>query len=392
MCYSCHHGAVIDSRLSIGRGDQHPDIHHQMDIARQKEIDRQDEVSKQFPLIADKQLYCGSCHTPHSSDIDEADTLYESHANPWLRVLNEEGDLCQKCHESKLASTIDEKYPLSGINHPVGIFLKSPPTGEAQGYASTKKLQNGLPQELESAGGNLGSEQQMLCQSCHQIHGAAGKQLLLSNFDKNELCASCHENMYSEDKKEARHKGIHPVNIEMDEAVDLSGEKVKQVTCLACHSVHNGREDSALLTRATEQVEQLCASCHSRHHADDEKEAREKGVHVVNIELDEPVKLGEEEVSKVTCLSCHSVHAGKPDTPALRFKYKNGKLCSYCHEGNEAVVNTDHDLRLTAKSTLNKYEQSPEQAGACGSCHSMHRAEGKAPFLYSGEFTAYTGK
>ncbi len=393
MCYSCHHGAVIDSRLTIGRADQHPDIHHKIDPSRKNNSDKQAEIPDGFPLLAEDQLYCGSCHTPHTTDIEESDTIYETHANPWLRVLNEDGDLCQKCHESKLDSTLDEKHPVRGINHPVGIFLKAPQQGDKpESCAKTESLQKGLPEDLKMAGATTGMDQQLICQSCHQIHGASGKQLLPAGFESNELCVSCHQDLNSHDKEEAHHKGIHPVNIEMEEAVEFDGKQLKEVTCLVCHSVHEGREDSKLLTRATQDIEQLCASCHQRHHAKDEQEARQKGVHAVNMLLDEPVQMGDEEITTMNCLSCHSVHAGKADTAALRYDDKNGELCSYCHKGNDGMINTDHDLRITAEKSINRFEQTTGQSGACGSCHTMHRGEGEVPFLYSGEISVHSAE
>jgi len=390
MCYSCHHGAVIDSRRVIGRGEQHPDIHHRRE--ENKLTERQDKIPEQFPLLAGKQLSCGSCHTPHTSGIDEADTLYESHANPWLRVLNNEGDLCQKCHESKLSSAVDDEFPLTGVNHPVGILLKQAPDENSKGYTSIEKLHKGLPSELKNAGASTGSQQQMLCQSCHQIHGAESKSLLISGFNSHELCKSCHENLHSENKKQAREKGIHPVNIEMDEAVEIDGKKIKQVTCQVCHSVHNGSEKSALLIQSPESIEKLCSSCHQRHHAEDENKARDKGVHVVNVELENPVEIAGKEVTRVTCLSCHSVHGGEPGTPVLHEEYKNGELCSQCHEGNNAVIYSDHDLRITADKSLNKYEQLPQQSGVCGSCHSMHRGEIADNYLFAVTGSTHEGE
>ena len=334
MCYSCHHGAVIDSRRSIGRGEQHPDVHHQRKQAnktksKQKNKKRDDEIPKVFPLLSnklepkkEKQLSCGSCHTPHTAGIDEADTLYSGHANPWLRVLNKDGDLCQQCHESKLASTLDKKFPLKGVNHPVGIYLKKPDADDLDGYAKDEKLHKGLPKSLLEQGLSLGSDKQMICQSCHQIHGAANESL---------------------------------TPIEIDEA-------------------------------------QLCIACHERQHAKDEKDARKKGVHPVNIELEKPIKLGEEKVKKITCLTCHTLHDGKEGTALLKFDNRDGKLCSFCHEEYEAVVDTDHDLRVTAKDHENRLDQKPEEAGVCGSCHSLHQGDKQTGFLYAGEYKKYKGK
>ncbi len=327
MCYSCHHGAVIDSRRTIGRGEQHPDMHHQRkDKKAEQEKERKDKIPESFPLLTDKngkkQLSCGSCHTPHTADTENAISLHAGHANPWLRVLNNDADLCQQCHESKLDSSLDKKHPIRGINHPVGIFLKPPPTLNAKGYATNKKLHRGLPAAMKKNGAMLGRQQQLVCQSCHQIHGGSEKSLSVLPVKNGELCKQCHPRQYARNEKEARKKGIHPVNFD----------------------------------------------------------------------LEEPVKMGKERIKRVTCLSCHSLHAGKEGTPLLKYEYRNGKLCSYCHEDQDVVVNSDHDLRITAKESKNRFGATPKQAGVCGSCHTLHQGEAKTSFLFAGELHVYTGK
>ncbi len=332
MCYSCHHGAVLDSRSTIGRGEQHPDIHHQRKKEKNKQavVNREDKIPRIFPLLDSKKklrgkkevLSCGSCHTPHTPDIDKADTLYSQHENPWLRVLNHDGDLCQKCHESKLDNVQDIKKSVSGVNHPIGIYLKTPLENETKNYATSKKLHKGLPKALAENGATLGHDRQMLCQSCHQIHGATNEALTPLDYNDGQLCAECHERQYAENEKEARKKGIHPVNIE----------------------------------------------------------------------LEEPVKVGDKEVKKITCLTCHSVHEGEKGSAVLKFDDKEGKLCSYCHKEYDAVVNSDHDLRVTAEKYKNRFKHTPAKSGACGTCHTMHAGKPDVPFLYAGEYSPYTGE
>ncbi len=333
MCYSCHHGAVIDSRHIIGRGEQHPDIHHQRNKKKQQQNPEQkqkEKIPKIFPLLESHkilrgkkaQLSCGSCHTPHTVNIDKADTLYRQHKNPWLRVLNNDGDLCQQCHESKLDDVRDTQKMISGINHPVGIYLKKPKGGQTKNYATSEKLHEGLPDLLSKKGATLGRDKQMICQSCHQIHGAKNEALTLLNIDDGQLCAECHD----------------------------------------------------------------------RQHAKNEKESRKKGIHPVNIELEEPVKINGKEIKKITCLTCHSLHEGKNGTALLIINNQDGKLCSQCHTEYETIVNSDHDLRLTAKKHQNRFKHTPEESDVCGSCHSMHRGNPNIPFLYAGEYQTYKGK
>jgi len=332
MCYSCHHGAVLDSRRTIGRGEQHPDIHHQRKEVQNKKKSsaKKEKIPKVFPLLESpttlrgkkRQLSCGSCHTPHTKDIDKADTLYSQHKNPWLRVLNNDGDLCQQCHESKLDDVRNTQKPINGTNHPVGIYLKTPPGNQTKNYATSEKLHKGLPDSLSSNGAVLGRDRQMICQSCHQIHGAINKALTPLNINEGQLCAECHDRQHAKDKKEAKKKGIHPVNIELDEALKVDGKEIKKITCLTCHSIHNGENGTAILT-LTDQ---------------------------------------------------------------------DGELCRHCHKKHEAVVHSDHDLRVTSEKHKNRFNHTPEQSGVCGACHTMHRGNPEIPFLYAGKFQLYNSE
>lgn len=317
MCYSCHHGVVIDSRNSIGHKQQHPDVHHRRDDKKTNEKDRnkdRDEIAKEFPLSSrqdaeNKELYCGSCHTPHKLKIDDLESLDEEHNNSWMRESNNSGKICQQCHESKLDHVQQEKRQYKGANHPVGTYLKQADPAKSgksnKHYAKDKNLHKGLPAEMIKAGAGLNEEQQMICQTCHKVHGS----------DEGQLTA-----IKSSDAK-------------------------------------------------------ICVQCHQRHDAKDLESAAKKGVHPVNIKLEDPVKINNREIASINCLTCHSPHDGEAGSALLVADDKNGELCSICHKDYGKVVNTDHDLRHSAEESKNRYDKTPEHTGACGTCHSMHQAE-----------------
>ncbi|HFD12198.1 MAG TPA: hypothetical protein ENJ32_06995, partial [Crenotrichaceae bacterium] len=76
MCYSCHHGVVNDSRNQIGIHGQHPTIHDPVDVRKKRlEGEREDKIADEFPLTAQKELICTSCHTPHTQK-PSGDVLY----------------------------------------------------------------------------------------------------------------------------------------------------------------------------------------------------------------------------------------------------------------------------------------------------------------------------
>ena len=321
MCYSCHHGAVVDSRRSIGQKHQHPDIQHPRKHKKDGKHTRKDKIPSVVPVLGKDKLYCGSCHDPHVAEKNGG-TLYEKHANPWLRIANHDGKLCQRCHESLVDNVWNKKRPEKGVNHSIGTFLETPPEAGARGYALETKLQKGLPARLHRAGATLSPERKMICQSCHQIHGSENESLTAVRIDKSEFCRTCHERQYAKDREEARRKAIHPVNIK----------------------------------------------------------------------LTTPIKLGDEKIDFITCLTCHSAHKGKKGSALLKFESRNGKLCSYCHDQYDALKDTDHDLLNTADKSHNIHAQTPQQSGLCGTCHSLHRADKTRPSLSAVKTYKYEGK
>ncbi len=381
MCYSCHNGPVMDSRGIIDAGAQHPVV-YQADKDEKRHAGlwpRKEKLPDDlFPLTHDHQLTCASCHTPHEDT--ESGTLYQGHRNAWLRVPNPDGRLCERCHESKAETARKRRPNPKGRNHPLGFHLATPPYRGAPDYSTDSHLHHGLPASLAEKGGSLDTEGRMICQSCHQIHGGVGDDLLLLANDRSQLCRQCHRRQYSRDKKQARRKGIHPVNIEPGEEMKRDGKKVRFVTCASCHPVHDGRPGTSMLLKPTPD---LCHDCHRRQHASDKEDALKKGVHPVNFDLEEPITLQGKRIERVDCLTCHAVHRGEPDTPALVEDHHDGQLCRACHEDNQPVLGSDHDLRITARDSRNLLEETPGQSGLCGACHTLHRGKGKWPYLYA---------
>ncbi|WP_428355587.1 NHL repeat-containing protein [Methyloprofundus sp.] len=101
MCYSCHHGAVLDSRQAIPFGDQHPTVYDPEKKKQDyyKKPLREDEIPEVYPHSKKNDLNCTSCHTPHSDNEDQP-TLYVENHNAWLRGADYGSAQCEACHES----------------------------------------------------------------------------------------------------------------------------------------------------------------------------------------------------------------------------------------------------------------------------------------------------
>ena len=212
----------------------------------------------------------------------------------------------------------------------MSIHLQKPPVSDSgeqnKGYAKNLKLQKGLPDILQKHGAKVANEDATTCESCHLLHGAKDKGLLV--LEQAELCGECHQDQTSKDKKAAHKKGIHPVNIKPDDEMTLNEQKVKKVECKSCHDVHGGLAKGLLQEAKTENTQ--CEDCHERQTSVDKKAAHHKGIHPIHEKLDKAVKIGEKDIRSVECQSCHSVHQGKPMTAALIEKEKI--LCASCHK------------------------------------------------------------
>lgn len=400
MCDSCHHGVVIDSRAAIA-GYQHPSIadniatnnsakptsaaelnnKHSVDIEK-----RQDKLSPHFPLTEQKQLSCASCHTPHNADKVKY-TLYKEHKNNWLRIDNNKQEICIQCHQSetKGANAANNKLLKKqssllsqGQNHPIKVLLtkidqQTKQVNNKLVQTSIEKLQTGLPQILRHHGASLDAKQQLQCQSCHQIHGGFTDKLLTGQ--QNQFCDSCHEQQSANSTKQARSKGIHPVNITLENPIEFNDKKVTQLTCQTCHSPHDGSKNTALLANAVSSAQAQCVQCHKKADSKSLEHANEHNIHPVNIKLDKQMKVAGKDIDQINCLTCHSVHEGKANTAALVAPITNGELCQSCHQAQSNIINTDHDLRITAKQAKNALAENAHQSGVCGSCHTMHQGK-----------------
>jgi len=417
MCDSCHHGAVIDSRKAI-KGYQHPSLlDEKMEGTKNKLVKetedrelaivdltkRQDDFPGHYPLTEQSQISCGSCHTPHNASSKKY-TLYNEHKNNWLRISNTEQEICTDCHESKAKgadafknSQQDELSKGSllshGQNHPIKVLLdKVSKQGSNDGsklvQTGIKQLQKGLPKALAHHGASLDANKQLQCQSCHQVHGGFTKQLLTEQSKNNQLCSACHEQQSANSAEQARKKGVHPVNIELEQPLEFGDKKIHSLTCQTCHSAHDGSNKTALLVNSVKNAEAQCIECHQGQNSDSIEHAKEHNIHPVNIDLEwqeeqqddatdkkRVVDINGKEIDRIGCLTCHSVHQGKANTAALVAPIDNGELCQNCHQAQANIVNSDHDLRLSASDAKNALGHTAHQSGVCGSCHTMHQGK-----------------
>ena len=184
------------------------------------------------------------------------------------------------------------------------------------------------------------------------------------DFVGAETCATCHEDV-------AKGFASNP-HSKLAEAHGKSG-----VTCEACHGpgrahVEAGGDKTKIFNPATasaKQIDEKCLGCHQGQHANFERSAHGEG--------------------NVSCLGCHSVHAGADKE--LLLKAAQPTLCYQCHSDikpqfampfhhkvEEGLMSCSdcHDPHGTFERK--NLRSASQQDAVCVKCHS----ETAGPFVY----------
>jgi predicted CXXCH cytochrome family protein len=274
-------------------------------------------------------------------------------------------DACLGCHDGSVADSRRSVW----VEH-----------GHRVGQKPTDKVTVPADMPLEDG--------KMTCRTCHSAH-APGRgvpdftNIVFVRMPKGggELCAQCHPQ-----KAEPPEKGTHPLGAMpfalpdklKHEGARSGGHEQKNLTCQTCHMAHGPRADH-LLVLGTESS-QLCLACHEKLRPTMWHEAAERE-HPPNPPLttaaqkktikDLGTRTGPGDT--LICLSCHRMHHGQSGRYMLAAPAEQSKLCISCHPDRQRVVGSPHDLRKTRPDDKNRLNQTPQQAGPCGSCHSFHR-------------------
>jgi DmsE family decaheme c-type cytochrome len=165
------------------------------------------------------------------------------------------------------------------------------------------------------------------CETCHgagQAHvDDVGAKKRIKNFkviaprDVSETCMSCHNR-----EEHAQWQG--------------SMHDARNITCIACHSIHTPKSETGHLKMAS--VTETCAQCH-----------RDKAAKILR-SSHMPVREG-----KLECTSCHNQH-GSTNVRLLRQGNTVNEFCVSCHAEKRGPFLWDH----------------PPVRENCTTCHDPH--------------------
>jgi DmsE family decaheme c-type cytochrome len=204
------------------------------------------------------------------------------------------------------------------------------------------------------------------CESCHgpgSLHAAAGgdksnpgfatikKTSGLPAVEVNATCLGCH-----------KQKGIM--------LWGTSAHKQAGLSCLKCHSVHDGKGKAQLAKDATE----TCIGCHKKEGAD------------MQLPSHHPVREG-----KLSCVGCHNPHGGAEGNLA---KETLEDTCFQCHVNKAGPFAYEHPPVVESCATCHKPHGSvnesllkQSQPTLCMTCHKwphVQRANGVGALRVSG--------
>jgi len=366
MCFSCHDGFVLESRF-LWEDNKHA---HPVGVKPSKNISIPIIDGKNLlPLNDDGKVYCGTCHTAHGVEWGQKDTAI------FMRVRNEQGQLCMACHKDKIKGPKHGSHPLK---RKIQKLLKQP------------------PKILMAAGAQFAEDGEVLCQSCHKPHAAPEEKLLLVKNDKSQLCGHCHSDRYAMTMKQAGSMGTHPVNVvsnqlEVPKELIKAGAKLGgkgEVICQTCHRPHDATPETSLLVTENRQGS-LCQSCHlSKRSVQDSKhdmtKVRKDSQNMAKQTVAETGACGachlphkgsgpkmwarninkDEEPMAALCLSCHSKEG-------IAKKHSVGK---YSHPVGIDINRLGHTVKLPAYDKDGRKTVGKTQGKvSCASCHDPHQ-------------------
>ncbi len=291
MCLSCHDGSVVDSRFKVWSTR-----HHTTDAVPSPAVHIPTDV---FPLDAQGRMTCATCHTAHAvaGDSDLRTVIF-------LRRPNVDSSLCLSCHP--------EHAQKSERHHPLG------------------RRDSPIPKAILDAGGKTSADgHTILCQTCHEPHGARNTWMLV--LPPSELCVACHEDKAPEASAPAgapfhrigqTYAGFRPPKMLLDEKATFGPKG--ELSCLSCHRLHDASGVWPLLIRKNEDSA-LCLACH-------ENEKTVLGSpHDLRLSSSETVNArGENASTSGPCGACHRIHGWARQVPETNRPHSSG--CMECHK------------------------------------------------------------
>ena len=257
-----------------------------------------------------QELTCLACHVAHGSKY-----------SPLLVMEADSNRLCLTCHEEKLAQRTHERI--------------LPRHGQSPVLANEQRA------VVNEWGTRVGPGGELLCVSCHRVHGGQRNPSLLAFTPKyGETCLACHP-------QETGVLGTsHDLRTNFPQEKNIAGLTPGATgACSACHLAHGfGREFASTAGDPAGQ----CATCHEPGGC---AQAKLSGA------IDHP---------DTKCTDCHNPHDRRYGKYLIK---ADADLCTTCHVQQVNVKGGPHDRTQDPEPWP---KEAAAAGGVCLSCHVPH--------------------
>ncbi|HVP11012.1 MAG TPA: cytochrome c3 family protein [Phycisphaerae bacterium] len=270
------------------------------------------------------EVTCATCHSMHKGGNP-----------PLLRTGGDSNELCLACHKEELAA----KSPHGTLTR----HAQSPVLNEAQ-------------QAVVAKWGNaIGPNGELLCVSCHRVHGGQANSFLLAEEPRyEEMCAQCHPQTLSVVGS------AHDLRTNYPQLANANGlTPMIAGVCSACHQAHGSARER---TPTDGDPSGDCVSCHRAGQC-----AQRKAAAGVNH-------------PETACGDCHNPH----DRRFGDFLAEDtATLCARCHKAEASVIGGPHDQTTCAHP--DKWPaRAQKESGPCLPCHVPHGGQRADSFRIEG--------
>jgi predicted CXXCH cytochrome family protein len=364
ICYSCHDGYVQDSRHVVWKFNNHKTF-----VKPSKSV----TVPKSLPLSNKAEIYCGTCHTPHGAVAAPQEGVGE--ITTFFREKNIDSSLCRMCHRGKALFERTNGHPLGVRHDPIP------------------------PASMNLQGSEAAGNPNIICQTCHRVHGARGEKIVVIENNHSELCTKCHR------KQKQVFYSKHDLRLTMSKSKNIKEQlPAESGPCGACHVPHHAANKKlwARQFAIVNNPSQMCLGCHGRPGIDHIQNVGSYS-HPIDVAMlsnktmpaglplfaDDADRVPE---GRMQCATCHDVHRWDPLQPIfiagkdvggnannsfLRMANSGlSTLCLACHSDKRSVTVSDHNLNVTAPNERNVAGFTPGESGPCSACHLPHNAMG----------------
>jgi predicted CXXCH cytochrome family protein len=258
-----------------------------------------------------------------------------------------------------------------------------------------------IPGAFLEKGARTGTGGEIICSTCHKVHGSPTDThlLLMANDNKSSLCLSCHI-----DKQAVAETG-HNMNKSAPQTQNLQGQSVSQAgVCSACHLPHKpARKHSGSADFTT----QMCMSCHgfgsfafreklsaANHPIGVNPFENKAGDLLLTPAQADPDRMElplfnafgvRSQEGGITCATCHDPHrlqSGADMVPSAEKTRPGGgnrylrkpspAICRQCHAAKFSVADSKHNIGNSAPAETNLAGRKASEVGLCDNCHLAH--------------------